>query len=93
MAKKHKCPLVMIEWLDSIRPRAAWEHVSGIESEVARCVSVGWLLIDEKTHKGLAPNMAIVGDDRETMQAAGLITIPAASIVKITKLKEPGLTF
>lgn len=87
-----KCPLVMIEWVDSVLPRSRWDYLTDIgRPEAVRCVSVGWLVADHKNIKSLAPNMGAV-DTSDSLQVSGLITIPMQAIIKITRLKEPRLS-
>ncbi len=80
--------LVMIEWLDSVRPISEWQHLSAYKVlEPVKCVSVGFLLHDGKSAKSLAPNMGDIKDENN-IQASGIIHIPTRSITKITQLKE-----
>lgn len=89
MKKKTRCPLVMVEWVDSAQPRSRWEYLANIgASEGVRCASVGWLVSDGKRNKALAPNMGAL-DAPDSLQVCGVITIPTRSITKITRLKEP----
>jgi len=86
--RRVQCPLVMIEWVDSVQPQSRWEMLANVgHPSGVKCVSVGWLVSDQKDRKSLAPNMGAVGS--ESMQVSGIITIPARSITKITRLKEP----
>jgi len=83
-----KCPLVMVEWVDSARPVPDWIYLADYpEPSVVRCVSVGWLIHDGAHVKALAPNMGDVGTDN--MQVSGVIRIPARCIVCIVELDEP----
>ncbi len=86
-----KCPLVMIEWVDSVQPRSSWEYLTDIGNPGAvKCVSVGWLISETKKCKSLAPNIGEI-DSPETFQVSGLIVIPTRAITKITRLKEPNV--
>jgi hypothetical protein len=85
---KVACELVIIEWVDSRRPDAAWRHLSGDQEwEVCKCVSVGFMVADDQEKKVLAPNMADI-DSASNMQFAGEIVIPTACVVSITRLIE-----
>lgn len=85
-----KCPLVLIEWLDSAQPAPGWVHLHSLpDSRPIECMSVGWLLRDDKKVKVLAPNMGDTGSG-ENIQASGIITIPACAVKKITRLRETG---
>ena len=80
--------LVIIHWLDSRQPSAAWRFISDIEKgEPVECVSVGWLLEDTDSVKVICQN---VGDIRSNggAQASGVMTIPARCIVSIEDLAE-----
>lgn len=81
-----KCPLVMIEWEDSVQPSSAWESLAEYKpAPPLRICSVGWLIHDGDI-KALAPN---IGGDERNAQASGVIQIPARCVVKVQKLKEP----
>lgn len=89
---KRKCPLVLIEWEDSLRPQGAWQHLEDMREPPAPtlCASVGWMLHDTKRIKVLAPNMGGL-EGKANVQACGMITIPTRCIRRVTKLKEPSL--
>ena len=60
-----KCPLVMIEWVDSRQPGPGWRWLSSFKpSGPCDCASVGWLIHDGDDVKALAPNMADLGYGR-----------------------------
>jgi hypothetical protein len=41
------CPLVLIRWLDSRQPCAAWRYLADVgEPKAVECATVGWLLKD-----------------------------------------------
>ena len=81
----------MIEWVDSAQPQSCWKFLEDVGTPSSiRCVSVGWLVSDDKENKSVAPNMGGVNDP-DSMQVSGVITIPVRSIVKITRLREPAL--
>ena len=91
MTVMKNCPLVMIQWEDSRRPDPNWVHLSDLDPpEVVKCASVGWLVHDDPTVKALAPNM---GDLIEggSVQASGIIRIPARCVVALVELDEPDL--
>ena len=84
-----KCPLVFVEWEDSARPMAAWSYLADFEEPaIVKCVSVGWLIYDSHHVKALAPNMGDLGN-KEALQVSGIIRIPARSITRFVKLREP----
>jgi hypothetical protein len=87
---KRKCPLVLIEWEDSMRPKPAWQHLHDMREppEPARMASVGWLLHDTKRVKVLAPNMGSLNNE-DNLQACGMIEIPTRAVIRVHKLREP----
>lgn len=88
---KRKCPLVLIEWEDSLRPKPAWTHLVDLREAPTptQCASVGWLIHDTKKIKVLAPNMGGLEGD-ENVQACGVMEIPTRCVVRVVKLREPG---
>jgi len=85
MQNNHR--LVHIKWLDSRQPTPAWQFVDSTSAHTAcNCVSVGFLVHEDKSVKVLAPNLADV--DKEDVQASGMITIPVCSITQVTDLSQ-----
>lgn len=83
------CPLVMIEWEDSVQPVGAWTHLAGYKpAPTMRIASVGWLIHDGKDSKSLAPNIGGL-EDEHSAQMTGVIQIPTRCVVSVQKLKEP----
>lgn len=81
-----ECQLVLIEWEDSAQPIAQWQRLEDMElGGIVRCVSVGWLVVDDEEKKVLAPNM---GGGEHNLQACGVIQIPARSITRICRVEE-----
>jgi hypothetical protein len=88
MAKKNKCPLVIVRWEDSAQPIAKWQHLSSFEpTGIILCASVGWKIHDADGVVALAPNMGAI-DDATNIQASGVIHIPKRCIISIEKLVE-----
>lgn len=86
------CPLVMIEWEDSAQPIPAWSYLASFEAPgTIRCVSVGWMIRDDKQMKVVAPNMGGVNTSG-SLQVSGMIQIPTSCVLQITHLNEPILT-
>lgn len=80
--------LVLIEWVDSSQPMPNWVHLDSLPNmNPIECVSVGWLIHDDKDMKMLAPNMGDM-ESENNAQAAGIIRIPAGSVKRIVKLEE-----
>ena len=91
MVAKHH--LVMIEWVDAVQPIPAWKFLEDLGTpRSTRCASVGWLVHDDEHVKVLAPNLAGLNED-DASQISGTIRIPACSVVKISRLDEPPITF
>ena len=79
----------MIEWEDSAQPIPSWCYLADFEAPgTIRCVSVGWLVRDDKTMKVLAPNMGAI-DDENSVQISGMIQIPTRCVLNTTRLNEP----
>jgi hypothetical protein len=80
--------LVIIEWEDSRRPDGAWKHLGDTHAwDSVKCASVGWLLVDDKEKKVLAPNMGDI-DDASNMQMSGEIVIPTSCVLRVSRLNE-----
>lgn len=80
--------LVQVEWEDSARPMPEWMHLSDAPKlEVIECVSVGWLIGENKRILMLAPNIGD-RDNGNNAQACGFIRIPRKAILRITRLVE-----
>ena len=78
--------LVLVEWMDSRRPEAAWQHLSDAQAwSACRCSSVGFLIADDDEVKVLAPNMADM-DDASNVQLSGAIVIPSSCVLSIVRL-------
>lgn len=79
--------LVLVEWVDSIRPAPEWQFLSEYEaSGIVRIASVGWLVHQCGEVIALAPNRGSV--EGEADQASGIIHIPRVSVVRIADLLE-----
>ena len=80
-------PLVLIEWVDSGQPVAAWQWLDQIKDRRPhRCVSVGFLVQDDAQAKVLAPNLGASDGEGGFDQASGLTTIPAACVQLISRI-------
>ena len=82
MAKKQKYRFVKIDWLD-INSDSSWAEPSDILEDVpSKCVSVGWLLLNNKEKTIVAASRSEDGDygDRTVF--------PSCVIKKITSLSE-----
>lgn len=81
-------PLVLIEWRDSAQPTPGWQYLADYSpNEAIFCASVGYLVYDGAETKGLAQNLGC-GNSEESMQASGIIHIPACSITRQIVLAE-----
>ena len=81
--------LVLVEWLDSHSGRG-WQTPERLKlaAEPLYCQSVGWLLADKKDCKVIVPHIAGERHGDTMMQGCGDLTIPAASIIKMTTLRR-----
>jgi hypothetical protein len=87
-ARKNKLnwPLVQIRWLDSSSPRTGWVRLNEWEGVGSlECVSVGYLIAEDKDSKTLAPHLAYP-DDKDQCQGNGIIVIPCGAIVSVDPL-------
>lgn len=77
--------LVRVEWEDSARPIPAWQWIDDYElPETVRCLSVGYLIADQKGAIAIAPNL---GDlEQDCIQASGIIRIPRSAIRRMVTL-------
>ena len=79
---------VLVEWEDSYGCSSSWEDLGENESrepEHMRCRSIGWLVRQSKRNVVIVPHLA----ENERMgikQGCGDMTIPAASILSLTRL-------
>lgn len=80
--------LVLIEWLDSAQPIAAWRYLEDLPPlEIIKCASVGWLVGENEGVKMLAPNLGNLQSD-DGAQGSGFIRIPTSAIVREVALQE-----
>ena len=87
-----RCPLVMVEWEDSRQPSPGWIRLATLEAPtIVRCASVGWLVHDGAEVKAIAANMGDL-DDEDSVQASGILRIPARCILRVVELNEPEFT-
>ena len=92
VTRSNACPLVMIEWEDSAQPIPAWRFLADFEAPgIIVCASVGWMIRDDDQVKALAPNMGALNDEN-SVQVSGVIQIPTRCVLRVTQLREPGLT-
>lgn len=84
---KEKYKIVIVKWDDSRQPQGHWRELSSFNDlDVAKCISVGFLIRKNKKVTVLAQNIADLNE--EDMQGAGIIQIPTAAITKITTLAK-----
>lgn len=80
--------LVLIEWEDSSQPLSGWYHLDSLpDQKIVDCVSVGWLITDDKYVKMIALSLGDVNSS-DNKQASGIITIPTRSIKRMAPLVE-----
>lgn len=89
---RRPCPLVLIEWEDSVQPQMGWRLLVDIgEQKPVLVRSVGWLINDTRAVKVLAPNVGSINGEAEDVQANGVVVIPTCCVRRVVKLKEPAL--
>ena len=77
--------LVLIEWEDS-HGNGEWQEIDGsIEDRALVCRSVGWLVLDGKRAKVIAPHISEPEPGAEG-QGCGIMTISAAAILTMTDI-------
>lgn len=76
--------LVYCEWVDSCSGRgwAAVEHEK--DEPPPLCRTVGWLLIDGKHVKSIAPSVTVSG-----RMACDVMSIPTIAVKRLLTLREP----
>jgi hypothetical protein len=81
--------LAVIDWRDSSGHSSRWERVDDIldqSSRAGRCVSVGWVLHDDKDAIVLIPHLAEISGIAGGIDGSSGITIPRECVVKIIYL-------
>jgi hypothetical protein len=75
--------MVLVDWIDSCSfSRQSWRGIDESEQLTpSKISSVGWLLVDEKTH------IVLTGSVDEEDHAHGCHTIPRGCITKMRRLK------
>ncbi len=85
MTKSFEHKVVFIRWVDSRQPTSSWQHISDIdEPSPVICVTVGWLLHDNKDCKTLCATMGDLA--HEHPQGCGVIEIPTKCIIEISDI-------
>lgn len=79
--------LVLVEWEDS-HGNGEWQEIGALEDRALVCRSVGWLVLDGKKAKVIAPHI-IEPETGVEFQGCGIMTIPAAAIISMTNLAVP----
>lgn len=80
--------LVLIEWVDS-HGNGEWQQIDKpIDDRPLVCRSVGWLVLDGKRAKVIAPHInepepGVAG------QGCGILTIPTCAVLRVVGLAEP----
>lgn len=77
--------LVLVEWNDPTS-HDDWTDIADVKKfKLGTLYSVGWLHEDNGYYT-IFPHVNMTNDDKQTF---GCITIPKASVLKVTKLKAP----
>lgn len=76
---------MVVEWLDSRSPESGWRMIEDCEMpRTCKCLTVGYLVVDNKREKVLAQSVADV--EYGPLQANGLMVIPAIAITAMRPL-------
>ena len=79
-------PLVLVEWIDASRISDGWIDLKEVPApEPHQCVSVGFLVSEDKRGKVVIPTFADV-QHPENRQAYGGMLIPSAAIISVRQL-------
>ena len=74
--------LVLVKWLDSKGLVNEWEFLEDIDPLLpSTCLSIGFLLEETKEYTTIVQSIS-------ESQVLGRMTIPARSILKVTRLKQ-----
>lgn len=81
---------MQILWLDSASPSSDWHDLSDWEGLGSlECVSVGWLIAEDKHSKTIAPHVAYP-NEKENRKGCGIMVIPTGAILSIRRLLISG---
>lgn len=85
--------LVYVRWQDSLGCSAVWEKLGTAVADPLICESVGWLV--HATNKAILVVPHLTREERDGIekQGCGDMTIPAACILTMARLKTPGRSF
>ena len=75
--------MVFVEWMDASRGDD-WERLSDIKEDALKCLSVGWLFVDDENKKVILPHI-----DADKTQGCGRMTIPTSAIIRISDMDPP----
>lgn len=80
-------PLVLVEWIDASRISDGWVDMAEItEPNPHKCVSVGFLVQDNKRGKIVVPTIADI-EHPDNRHVYGGMMIPAAAILSVRHLR------
>lgn len=80
-------PLVLIEWIDASRISDGWIDLRDMPGPAPqKCVSVGFLMGDDKRGKIVVPTVADVEHPKNQHVYGGML-IPASAIISIKRLR------
>ncbi len=80
-------PLILVEWIDASRISDGWADMKDLPNpEPHICVSVGFLVKEDKRGKILIPTIADI-KNRENQHAYGGMLIPISAIVSVRRLR------
>jgi len=84
-AKKHKYPIIYVEWLDAAT-KDEWHSAKEAKSSRPHpCHTVGWLLGMDKDRINIAETYSIAQEDEEIFAS---LVVPRASVSKLVYIKK-----
>ena len=80
-------PLVLIEWIDASRVSDGWVDIAEVtEPDPHKCVSVGFLVRENKRGKMIVPTVADV-EHPDNRHVYGTMMIPSSAILSVRQLR------
>lgn len=65
-------PLVLVEWLDHTEDGPHWKDMDSIDTNIAHCFSVGWVLAEDDQVLTISPHLSVdpEGDEPDGFSSA-----------------------
>jgi hypothetical protein len=81
--EKYRHKLVIVKWIDSRGASARWQFLEDKNELPVECISVGWIVKENKNYKTIVPHLSIESDLR---QGCGDMVIPTRAIKSIPRI-------